>query len=79
MVTGPYSDCDGTVEHPERVVSFKKEAERVVQGHFHERVDESLGQDVNFGTSRSKTSCFVSEIRLFEHFEGSKTNFPCLN
>ena len=35
-------------------------SERVVLGHFHERVGESPGQYENFGASRNKKSLFVT-------------------
>ena len=53
----------------------KKEGERVARGHFHERVGESLRRYKNFGTSGSPVAFFVSEIRPFENFLGSKSNF----
>ena len=52
-----------------------KEGERVGRGHFHERVGESPRRYENFGTSGSLVAFFVSEIRPFENFLGSKSNF----
>ena len=52
-----------------------KEDERVARGHFHERVGESPRRYENFGTSGSLVAFFVSEIRPFENFLGSKSNF----
>ena len=52
-----------------------KEGERVARGHFHERVGESPRRYENFGTSGSPVAFFVSEIRPFENFLGSKSNF----
>ena len=52
-----------------------KEGERVARGHFHERVGESPRRYENFGTSGSLVAFFVSEIRPFENFLGSKSNF----
>ena len=52
-----------------------KEGERVGRGHFHERVGESPRRYENFGTSGSPVAFFVSEIRPFENFLGSKSNF----
>ena len=42
------------------------EGERVVLGHFHERVGESPRSYENFGTSGSKIARFVSEIWPFK-------------
>ena len=58
------------MEHPEKVVFSErkrpKEGERVVLGHFHERVGESPRQYENFGASGSKKPRFVPEIQPFE-------------
>ena len=50
-------------------------SERVALGHFHERVGESPRSYENFGTSGSKKSRFVFEIRPLENSKGSKSNF----
>ena len=60
-------------------VGYQWVIRRLSDGYqFHERVGESPGQDENFGTSRSKKSRFVSEIRPFENSEESKSNLPCI-
>ena len=50
-------------------------SERVVLGHFHERVGESPGQDKNFGANAFTKSRFVPEIRPFEKKVPGQ-NFP---
>ena len=62
------TNCDTGNTSKKRFLSKKglKEGERVGRGHFHERVDESPGQDENFGANGSKISRFVPEIRPFE-------------
>merc|ERR1711944_387473 len=54
-----------------------KEGERVVLGHFHERVIKSPRQNKNFGASGSKKSLFVPEIRPFEVGIVVRRNFTC--
>ena len=54
-----------------------KEGERVVLGHFHERVGESPRQYEKFGASGSKKSLFVPEIRPFEVGIVVRRNFTC--
>ena len=49
--------------------------ERVALGHFHERVGESPLSYEYFGTSGSKKSCFVSEIRPFKVEIAVRPNF----
>ena len=82
VVTGACSDrfvknCEPWNTPKEWFLSRKrpKEGERVGRGHFHERVGESPRRYENFGTSGSPVAFFVSEIRPFENFLGSKSNF----
>ena len=82
MVTGACSErfvknCEPWNTPKEWFLSRKrpKEGERVGRGHFHERVGESPRRYENFGTSGSLVAFFVSEIRPFENFLGSKSNF----
>ena len=56
-----------------------KEDERVVGGHFHERVGESPGQDENFGANAFTKSCFVPEIRPFEKKSSGTKFFQIVN
>ena len=62
--------ADTRSEHPEKVFFSErkrpKEDEKVVLGHFDERVGESPRQYEKFGASGSKKSLFVPEIRPFE-------------
>ena len=71
------TNCDTGNTSKKRFLSKKgpKEGERVARGHFHERVGESPRRYENFGTSGSLVAFFVSEIRPFENFLGSKSNF----
>ena len=70
-------NCETGNTPKKRFLSKKgpKEGERVARGHFHERVGESPRRYENFGTSGSLVAFFVSEIRPFENFLGSKSNF----
>ena len=54
-----------------------KEGERVVLGHFHERVGESPQQYEKFGASGYKKSLFVPEIRPFEVGIVVRPTFTC--
>ena len=68
-----------SLEHPKKngFSDWKrpKDGERVALGHFHERDGESPRSYENFGTSGSKKSRFVSEIRSFKVGNAVRPNF----